>query len=596
MGEVYRARDVRLKREVALKVLRGDAATEIKRVRRFALEAQAASALNHPGIVTVFDVGEAVLDQEGGATLFIAMELIKGPSLAELLRGMRWSERRSVDLAARIADALAAAHAAGIIHRDLKPSNIVVPEEGHPKIVDFGIAKDVGVPEEDADAETADTTLTRSGDVLGTAGYMSPEQARGEEATASSDQFSFGCTLYEMLTGRRAFNGKSRAEVMSAVLRDDPPPVGDLAPAVPIPVRCVVARCLGKTAAERYASTLDLARELQFVREHYLELLPAAPRVESSRVSRGPALVALLCLLLVAMLMSRPPTPREPGLEFRPLTFRSGFVARALFVPRSDAVLFAASWDGQPLRTYQTMSEGVGADRSFDSPEQLPVAYSEDGAQLLVLLGVSRISTLLRGTLAWWPALGGSPRPFLQDAGWSDWAPRSRQLAVVRDTGSSRVLELRNSAGAFMRSLYSTPGGIAWVRFSPDERRVAFIRYPDTHQSGGDVWTAPVGGGVPRALTPQMSLCRGLDWHRPSGEIWFTASRVGGRPPSGAVLARHLSPPEHRCDGESVAAHLVERPIGCHGERSPRAGGAKAMVRLVSGERPQPRRPLLPLP
>jgi serine/threonine protein kinase len=526
MGEVYRAVDVRLKRHVALKVLRGEADRRVTTVERFVREPAAASALNHPGIIAIFDPGTATI--QGERVFYFAMEAVEGPSLATLLLGTRLSLRRSLELATNIAEAVAAAHAAGILHRDLKPSNILITEDGdgHPKLVDFGLAKHASETV-DRDGEAAKGTLTAVGEVVGTAGYMSPEQARGDELTEASDQFAFGCILYEMLTGRRAFEAGSFAETLSSVLRDEPAPIESLAPEVPVPLRWIVSRCLAKSPTQRYASTLDLARELRTLRDSYSELVtgPHVP-AQARRWKGGAAVAGVLALVVVGTALAWPRQPPDArNLEFHPLTFRSGFVARALFTPRSNGILVAASWDGQPLRMFQTMVESVGFDRPLESPVQFPLAYSEDGAQVLVLLGVSRDSNILRGALAWWPALGGAPRPLIDDVGWSDWAPRSRKLAVVRDAGTSRILELRDADGRVLKGLYSAPGAITWVRFSPDEKRIAFVRMPNAYHAKGEVWTVDVATAEARAVTPLMSQCRGLDWHSATGDLWLTASR-----------------------------------------------------------------------
>jgi serine/threonine protein kinase len=524
MGEVYRATDLGLKREVALKLLRGDAATQAKRVERFAREAEAASALNHPGIVSVFDAGSAIVD--GSPVFYLAMEIVDGPSLATLLAAERLTLKRALTLAAGIAEALAAAHASGILHRDLKPSNILVAGDGdgHPKIVDFGLAKHAS--QASADRSLPTDTVTTAGEVVGTAGYMSPEQARGDPVSAASDQFAFGCVLYELLTGVRAFDGGSFAETLSSVLRDEPAPVESLAPDVPMPLRWIVRRCLAKSPAQRYASTTDLGRDLRMLGESYSDLVTGDHLPRPARTTRGAAVAALSALGVAAVAVAwTRPTSTKTALEFRPLTFRSGFVARALFTPRSNGILLAASWDGQPLRMYQTIVESVGFDRPLESPVQFPLAYSQDGAQVLTLLGVARDSNILRGTLAWWPALGGAARPLVDDVGWSDWAPRSQKLAVVRDSGTARILELRDADGRVLKALDSAPGAITWVRFSPDEKQIAFVRMPSAYGTKGEVWTVDIATGAARARTPLLSQCRGLDWHSPTGDIWFTASR-----------------------------------------------------------------------
>src|SRR5687768_8627801 len=267
MGEVYRGRDARLGREVALKVLPTEVASDRERLARFEQEARSASALNHPHIVTVYDVGRS------DSVSWIAMELVEGRTLRELLASGPLPAKRSLSIAAQAADALAKAHGAGIVHRDLKPENLVVSRDGFLKLLDFGLAKLAPAPTADSNsiAQTV-AEATRPGMVLGTVGYMSPEQAAGNAVDFRSDQFSFGSILYEMASGRRAFHEGTAAETMSAILREDPEPLSEAKHAVPAPYRWIVERCLAKEPEARYASTLDLAHELQTLRDHLSEV------------------------------------------------------------------------------------------------------------------------------------------------------------------------------------------------------------------------------------------------------------------------------------------------------------------------------------
>ncbi|HEY3204365.1 MAG TPA: serine/threonine-protein kinase, partial [Thermoanaerobaculia bacterium] len=260
MGEVYRARDARLGREVALKILPDDAAEDPERIRRFEQEARAASALNHPNIVVIYETGEARPSGRDRPMRFLAMELLDGEPLSALLAGGGLPLKRTLDYACQIADGLSRAHESGIVHRDLKPSNIVITRDGHLKILDFGLAKLRSLSPEDKTLEvTTDPTLTSPGTLLGTVGYMAPEQVRGEPATAASDQFSFGCILFEMLAGQRPFQRSSPAETLSAILRDEPPPLEQFHLNVPAPIRWIIERCLSKPPRDRYASTRDMA-------------------------------------------------------------------------------------------------------------------------------------------------------------------------------------------------------------------------------------------------------------------------------------------------------------------------------------------------
>jgi serine/threonine protein kinase len=248
MGEVYRARDERLQREVAIKVLRQEASTDPDLQRRFALEARSASALNHPNILTVHDVG-----MEGGIP-YIVSELVGGEPLGALIARGKMPVRKALDLAVQVADGLAAAHRAGIVHRDLKPANVMVTKTGA-KILDFGLAK--AVPK-DVAAAGEQQTGTTPGIIVGTATYMSPEQVRGEALDPRTDQFSFGLVLYEMLTGKAPFARSSAMSTMAAIVEEQAPPIGELNPTVPAPLRWCVERCLAKDRDDRYASTADL--------------------------------------------------------------------------------------------------------------------------------------------------------------------------------------------------------------------------------------------------------------------------------------------------------------------------------------------------
>jgi serine/threonine protein kinase len=301
MGEVYRAHDTNLDRVVALKLLPADLAADPERLHRFEDEARSASALNHPAVVTIYDAGQI------GRQAFISMEFVVGLTLRELLAPGAIPLRRTLALAGQISEGLATAHEAGLVHRDLKPENIKVSIDGFAKILDFGLAKRVSAGLGKGSAPDARTALeTRPGVVLGTVGYMSPEQASGAHAEFPSDQFSFGAILYEMLTGRRAFDRHTVAETLSAIIREDPPPIAKLNSAVPAPVRWIVERCLSKEATERYALTRDLARDLASVREHLGELV-ASRRVRTARHVAGEASLAVLPVLNLSS---------DPTLEF----------------------------------------------------------------------------------------------------------------------------------------------------------------------------------------------------------------------------------------------------------------------------------------
>src|SRR5512141_163746 len=264
MGEVWRAQDPRLGRSVAIKVLPDDVIGDAARVSRFHAEARAASALNHPNIVTVYDIGE-----DAGRT-YLSMELLEGATLRQLLDGGRPAFPKALQIAAQIAEGLAAAHARGIVHRDLKPENVILTTAGVVKILDFGLAKVSPLDGSLAENEPtiSATPGTSPGTLLGTIGYMAPEQASGKPADFRADQFSFGSILYELVSGRRAWRRGTAAETLVAILRDDPPSLSSVEPPVPPPVRRVIEHCLAKDPQDRYASTRDLAGDVRYAAEH----------------------------------------------------------------------------------------------------------------------------------------------------------------------------------------------------------------------------------------------------------------------------------------------------------------------------------------
>src|SRR5215510_5255324 len=270
MGEVWRARDERLGRDVAIKVLPEEVSADSGRLKRFEKEARAASALNHPNIATIYDVGSAE------SVSWISMERVEGKTLRELLFAGAVPTKRLLSIATQIADGLATAHQAGIVHRDLKPENVMVTKEGRVKILDFGLAKLTGI--EAASGENASRLPTETGTspgvVLGTVGYMSPEQAAGQALDFRSDQFSLGSILYEMATGKRAFQRKTAIDTLAAILNEEPEAVSAVNPQAPLPLRWIVERCLQKELRQSCASTEDLARDLGGLRDHLSEAAP----------------------------------------------------------------------------------------------------------------------------------------------------------------------------------------------------------------------------------------------------------------------------------------------------------------------------------
>src|SRR5215470_15035600 len=306
MGEVWRARDTRLAREVAIKMLPEEVSRDASRLKRFEKEARSASALNHPNIVTIYDLGETE------SLHWIAMEKVEGKTLRETLFGGALPIRKLLPIAAQIADGLARAHEAGIVHRDLKPENAMVTKDGLVKILDFGLAKLTATGQgSDEGSQLPTETGTSPGVVLGTVGYMSPEQAGAQPVDFRSDQFSFGSILYEMATGKKAFQKRTAIDTLSAILNEEPEPIGEINTQVPAPLRWTVERCLAKEPQARYAATSDLARDLSTMRDRLSEAVsgPSITR-EAPRTGRRVLAVAA-AVVVVAALVGAPLLGKE---------------------------------------------------------------------------------------------------------------------------------------------------------------------------------------------------------------------------------------------------------------------------------------------
>jgi eukaryotic-like serine/threonine-protein kinase len=421
MGEVYRATQSSLGRQVAIKVLSAASAADPERLRRFEQEARAASALNHPNIISIYDVGR------DGATSYIAMEFVDGKTLRALLEAGPLAIKKTLQIAAHIADGLAKAHAAGIVHRDLKPENIMVTRDGFVKILDFGLAK--LMPSLDASSETMTSAFpaTNPGMVMGTGGYMSPEQARGAEVDYRSDIFSFGAILYEMVAGRQAFKGPSSAQTLAAIIEDDPQPLAEAKPKTPTPLIWLIERCLAKDPADRYTSTRDLARDLQSIRDHLSDAtasaqMPQAALAPSRPKWLKPVLFTLAGVILGAALTAwLLPHPKAESVTFHPLTF-SGNDLQPSVSADGRTVAFVSDRDGK-LRIWlkqlesgseTALSPGPGDSNPRFSPDNAWVLYIHDRAAYRI------------------PSLGGEPRKLLDNVDDANWSPDGQQLVFVR--------------------------------------------------------------------------------------------------------------------------------------------------------------------
>jgi TolB-like protein/tetratricopeptide (TPR) repeat protein len=402
MGEVYRARDSRLGREVAVKVLPESLAADAERLRRFEQEARSASALNHPNIVTIHDVGRS------GGRSWIAMELVDGASLRQLLAGGALPVKRALAIGTQIAEGLARAHASGIVHRDLKPENVMVTADGLVKILDFGLAKAAAPPTNDASQIATATQQTEAGIVLGTVGYMSPEQATGRAVDHRSDQFALGAILYEMTTGRRAFQAPSAVETLSKILKEEPEPLAKLQPGVPEAVVWIVDRCLAKEPDERYQSTRDLARDIAGARDRTSGAQPASTTFPAARRSRRraaaiAAAVVLAAIVAAAIVLRRPRATPATGevqslavLPLKPLS--SDAMDEALGLGISDTIIRGLSRAEaitiRPLSAVRKYSktdvDAVAAGRELKTDAVLEGSVQRAGGKLRVSVNLLR--------------------------------------------------------------------------------------------------------------------------------------------------------------------------------------------------------------
>jgi eukaryotic-like serine/threonine-protein kinase len=528
MGEVYRAKDARLGREIALKVLPTDAAGDAGRRSRFEQEARAASALAHPNIVAVYDVGES------DGSVWIAMELIEGRTVRDLLASGPVPIRRSLEIGTQVAEGLAAAHAAGIVHRDLKPENLILSKDGYVKILDFGLAKleERGIAAPEGPTVSAGAPGTEPGTVMGTVGYMSPEQAAGQPVDFRSDQFSFGSILYEMATGDRAFQRKTGVETLAAILREEPKPIAERNPAAPAPLRWTIERCLAKEPDERFASTKDLARDLKSMRDHLTETSAATLTAAAApaRSRRGWVLPAAAALVLGAVLgasVLRSLGSAAPASQpvFRQVAFRRGTVYGARFAPDGKTIVYAAAWDGKASELFATQP---------DSPESRPLGLSS--ATLVGVSSSSELAVLLRrrflvgfesaGTLARMPLNGGAPRELADGVTDADWSPDGQQFALTRLEGGEWRLEYPMG-----KVLATSPGWMDAPRISPDGRRLAFAEHPQRGDVLGRVVVIDIAGR--RLFQSGITEVSGLAWSPKGDEVWYTGEGVLALAPSG---------------------------------------------------------------
>ncbi len=539
MGEVYRARDSRLKRDVAIKVLPQALSLDADRLRRFEQEALATAALNHPNILAVFDIGT----NEGSP--YVVSELLEGETLRERLRSGPIAVRKTLDYALQIAHGLAAAHAKGIIHRDLKPENLFLTKDGRVKILDFGLAKltQADLSKEGAGATSLPTMThaTEAGVVMGTAGYMSPEQVRGIAVDARSDIFSFGAILYEMISGKRAFHRETAADTMSAILKEDPADLTETNRNVSPALERIVQHCLEKNPEQRFHSASDIAFDL----EHLTGVSGTSTRlatVESAR-PQSKMFAALAGGFAVALLMLGIGwwLGRGSGAalaEYKQITFRTGSIGHARFTP-DGSIVYSAQWDGDESQLYLARIDDPGSrELGLKDAELLAISKSGELAvrlRTVVLPGYARL-----GTLARVPLSGGTPREVLDNVQDADWAADGESMALVRYIPEKSHWRLEYPVGKVLVD------SITWIshpKISPDGKWVAFA---DHENNGGDdegsvAVISSDGKGTEKKLSSGWESVQGVVWSPAGDEVWFASTNTGsGDEPRAVSLSGKL--------------------------------------------------------
>ncbi len=550
MGMVYRARDAELERDVALKILKPELGLDAERAKRFLREAKAAGRLRHPNVISIFDVGI-----HDGA-VFVVTELLEGETLRARLEKGPIPLEQALAIGRQIVAALEVAHAAGIVHRDLKPENVFLAATGEAKLLDFGVAKILEPPMGGSVAGSASTVSlqTEPGAVIGTVGYMAPEQLRGEEVAPSADVFSFGAIFYEMVSGLRAFGGDTPVERLAAILKESPPDIcdGDARDVAKV-LREIVRKCLAKDARDRYPSAAELAADLDRAREGG-EVAGTETSKEAARVgppgARKAALVAAVALGIIGVPIafiagrcspgssvleaapassssapnggdaSKPATPgTEAAPKFTRLTFRSGGIASARFAPDGMTVAYGAFFGAEPLRVHVVRT---------DNAASRPLEIEGD---VLSISNNGEIAVSLERRLAWWPAEGtlavaplmsGAARPLIENVQDVAFEKDGETFVVARHEAGRVVVERPKG-----KTIFETDGWVSSLRIDPSGERIAFLHHPYATDSAGGVTVIDKEGKATALVEGWMDL-NGLAWSKDGSEVWFSGASERG--------------------------------------------------------------------
>jgi len=528
MGEVYRAKDPKLARDVAIKVLPKEFFEGEEARLRFEREARILASLNHPGIASIYSFeeipGSSSPSSSSSATRSIlVMELVEGESLRDRLRAGALPPKKAVELATQLAEGLGAAHARGIVHRDVKPENIILGRDGRLKILDFGLAKQLpkwttqSGPHTNMPTEAPASARTEAGVVMGTVGYMSPEQVKGEPADHRSDVFSFGAVLYEMLGGRKAFGGDTAVETMNAILNEEPAPLVVARGHLPPALERVILHCLEKSPDDRFQSMKDVAFGLAAMST--ISAVDAGKPKARAKADRlrwavlGAAVVSAAAA--VAWLTGAVHLGRHPQPSFQQVSFRQGRIGKARFAPGGQDVIYDASWQGEPWQLFSTPIVDP-KERPLGQGDVQLMDLSPAGEMALRLTSKVADTWQFEGTLAR-SALGVdlAPKSLLGGVLQSACGPKG-EFALVRQTGGRTSLEYPQGQ---VRA--ESAGWFGDLRFSADGKFLAYVDHPAAGDDAGRIAVLDVDSGKTRILSADHDTLRGLAWK--GREIWFTA-------------------------------------------------------------------------
>lgn len=520
MGEVYRARD-NLGREVALKVLPEDLAGDPERARRFEQEARAVAALSHPNILSIFSFGTTAANVP-----YLVTELLQGQTLRERLEQSTLPVRKAVDYALQIARGLASAHDRGVIHRDLKPDNIFVTRDGNLKILDFGLAKLVQRAGE-AEGKTVTLSKTEPGVVMGTAGYMSPEQIRGQAVDARSDIFSLGAVIYEMVCGQRAFHGSTAVDTMSSILKEEPSELSSKVQNVPPALSRIVHRCLEKDPAERFQTARDLAFNLDLLTRDQsssaANLIAAAPKKKP--VWPVVATLGMLAAGGIGFIVgegSHPGSKTQAPVVLRRLTDFVGMEDFPALSPDGKSVAFTADVSGKRQIWVRLLSGGAPLQVTHDEADHQAPRWSPDSASIIYFSPSEEADG--QGKIWEIPALGGTARPIVTSLGAADASYDGKHIAFFRSNEKQIELTVADRDGSNPKTIATMGPEYTYssLRWSPDGTKLGFQR---GRTFDYDVFYVPVTGGEPRNLTRDGNPLNGFAWMPDSSGVVYSSSR-----------------------------------------------------------------------